>query len=61
MTEGYIYTVAGDGVAGFEGDGGPALSAELNYPGGIAVEADGDLLIADTQNGRIRLVTNPAG
>jgi ribulose-5-phosphate 4-epimerase/fuculose-1-phosphate aldolase len=56
MTAGDIYTVAGDGTPGFSGDGGPATAAELNEPAGVALDAAGDLLIADTSNGRIREV-----
>ena len=47
---------AGIGLAGFSGDGGPACEAELNMPGGLAVDASGNLFIADTRNGRIRKV-----
>ena len=57
---GVIVTVAGggavDGGDGFSGDGGPATSAELNYPLGVAVDARGNLFIADTINHRIRRV-----
>jgi hypothetical protein len=56
MTTGDIYTVAGDGTAGFSGDGGPATSAELDVPNGVAVDASGDLLIADPGNQRVRMV-----
>jgi DNA-binding beta-propeller fold protein YncE len=56
MTAGDIYTVAGDGTGGFSGDGGPATSAELSRPGGVAVDAAGNLLIADSDNQRIRMV-----
>ena len=56
MTAGDIYTVAGNGTAGFAGDGGPAASAELNGPWAVAVNAAGDLMIADTGNNRIREV-----
>ncbi len=61
MVAGDIYTVAGDGTVGFVGDGGPAASAELNSPQGIAVDAAGNLLIADTGNGRIRVVAASDG
>ena len=44
----------------FRGDGGPAVKASLNWPEGLAVAPDGSLFIADTGNGRIRMV-NPAG
>jgi sugar lactone lactonase YvrE len=56
MTAGDIYTVAANGTGGFSGDGGPALSAELNRPQGVAVDGTGDLLVADTGNNRIRQV-----
>ena len=55
MTGGDIYTVAGDGTQGFSGDGGPATSAELSLQG-VAVDAAGNLLIADAGNQRIRVV-----
>jgi sugar lactone lactonase YvrE len=51
---------AGDGLGGFSGDGGPATSAQLNDPQGIAIDGAGDLFIADTFNNAIREVT-PAG
>jgi uncharacterized protein (TIGR03437 family) len=54
----YITTVAGNGNLGFSGDGGPATSAELNYPLGVAVDAAGNMYIADSQNFRIRMVSN---
>jgi DNA-binding beta-propeller fold protein YncE len=57
MTTGNIYTVAGNGFpGGFSGDGGPATSAELSYPQGVAADGAGNLLIADTFNWRIRMV-----
>ena len=49
---GTITTVAGT-TAGLSGDGGPATSAQLNYPGGVAVTADGGFLIADPGNHRM--------
>ncbi|HLY15937.1 MAG TPA: hypothetical protein VKR61_01875, partial [Bryobacteraceae bacterium] len=48
---------AGTGVAGFSGDGGPALSAQLNQPTGLAADALGNLFIADTGNHCVRVVT----
>ena len=51
-----ISTVVGTGVAGYTGDAGPALSATLNGPTGVAIDASGNLLIADTGNLVIRKV-----
>jgi uncharacterized protein (TIGR03437 family) len=56
IVNGIISTVAGNGAAGFGGDGGRATNAELLYPSGIAVDSAGNLYIADTQNSRIREV-----
>ena len=56
---GTITTVAGNGVAGFSGDGGPATSASLNFPFAVALSPTGNLFIADNQNSRIREVTFP--
>ncbi len=61
MTAGDIYTVAGDGTEGFSGDGGPATSAELAFPGGVSVDGAGDLVITDTNNDRVRLVPASTG
>ena len=52
--DGVIVTVAGTGVAGYSGDGGPGASAMLNGPEGLAADADGNVYIADTKNNRIR-------
>jgi len=58
MTAGDIYTVAGNGHAGFTGDGGPATRAELYHPVAVAMNAAGNFLIADGNKiGRIRMVT----
>ena len=57
---GIITTVAGNGTSGFGGDGGPAISAFLNQPRGLAVDAAGNLYIADYWNNRIRKV-DPSG
>ena len=56
-TSGIISTVAGNGAPGFSGDNGPATSAMLNYPEGIAVDGEGNLYIADSSNLRIRKVS----
>src|SRR6266705_3887002 len=61
MTAGDIYTVAGDGTKAFSGDGGPATSAELSLPEGVAVDAAGNLLIADGGNNRVRVVAHKTG
>jgi hypothetical protein len=53
---GVITTVAGDGTAGYSGDGGPAIETELSYPSRVAVDASGNLFIADQDNMRIREV-----
>jgi len=54
--DGIINTVAGSGSAGFLGDGGPATSAQLSSPSGVAVDSMGGFYIADTGNNRIRKV-----
>jgi uncharacterized protein (TIGR03437 family) len=53
---GIITTVAGTGVAGFSGDGGPAVAAQLNAPYGLAADSHGNLYIADLGNARVRCV-----
>jgi CSLREA domain-containing protein len=60
-TAGTITTVAGTGVAGYFGDGGLATSARLNGPRGVAVDASGNIYIADTENHRIRRVDAASG
>jgi len=59
-TTGTISTYAGNGVAGFSGDGGPAILAEMNGPSGMAFDVAGNLYIADKGNNRIRKIT-PTG
>ena len=58
---GIITTVAGTGTAGFSGDGGPATSAELWLPFGVAPTPDGGFLIVDAANQRIRKVSASGG
>ena len=61
---GILTTVAGNyqaGVAGYTGDGGPATSAQLNYPDALAVDGAGNILIADDGNNAIRKVTATTG
>ena len=55
-TTGIITTVAGNGTAGFQGDGGFATQTSLYYPIGVGVDLAGDILIGDTDNQRVRLV-----
>ena len=55
-TSGIIATVAGTGVPGFSGDGGPATSAQLNGLFGVSVDSSGNLYIADRGNNRVRKV-----
>ncbi|MGH9021691.1 MAG: NHL repeat-containing protein [Acidimicrobiia bacterium] len=54
--EGIITTVAGTGVTGFSGDGGPATAAQLAVPRGLAVDPTGNLYIADLRNHRVRRI-----
>jgi sugar lactone lactonase YvrE len=56
-----ITTVAGTGIPGYSGDGGPAVNAELNGSEGIAVDGAGNLYIADTRNSLVRKVTVSTG
>jgi trimeric autotransporter adhesin len=58
VSNGVITTIAGTGVAGFSGDNGPAISAQLNFPFGVAVDAAGNIYIADSNNYRIREISN---
>ncbi|HTZ98302.1 MAG TPA: hypothetical protein VMB18_17995 [Terriglobales bacterium] len=55
---GNIQTVAGNGTAGYSGDGGSATVAELDSPTGVFVDGSGNIFIADTQNFIIREVTS---
>ena len=57
---GVISTIAGNGVAGFAGDGGPAAAATLSAPFGLAIDGGGNLYVADFGNNRVRKIT-PAG
>ena len=57
LTTGTITTVAGNGIAAFIGDGGPATTSSLYRPAGLEFDAEGHLYIADTYNHRIRRVS----
>jgi DNA-binding beta-propeller fold protein YncE len=58
---GIISTVAGTGKAGFGGDGGPALKAQLNQPHSLAFDAAGDLYVCDILNHRVRKIDRKTG
>jgi streptogramin lyase len=57
----YIYTVAGSGVPGYQGDGQLATSADLNNPSATVIDKDGNLYIADSNNSVIRKVAAGTG
>ncbi len=61
IATGVITTVAGDGTAGFSGNGGAATAAELNHPLGVAVDSSGNIYIADSSNQMIREVNAVTG
>jgi hypothetical protein len=61
LTAGDIYNVAGDGTAGFAGNGGGALKAELHYPYAVAVDRLGNVVISDLLNYRVRVVAENTG
>lgn len=56
-----IARVAGTGYVGYSGDGGPAIAAQLNTPYGMALDASGNLYIADAENHRVRRVNVASG
>ena len=58
---GMIRTVVGSGEAGWSGDGGAAVAARLNEPKAVALDHDGNLLIADSENHVIRKVDRRSG
>src|SRR6202035_379867 len=57
VAAGTISNFAGDGVTGFSGDGGIATSASMNSPSGIVYDANGNLWVSDSGNGRVRVVS----
>ena len=61
MTAGDIYTIAGNGTAGFSGDGGPATAAELNTPLRTTAGVAGNVVISDSFNQRLRVLAVKSG
>ncbi len=63
MTAGHIYTIAGSaaGTSGNTGDGGPAATALLHSPGGLSLDASGDLYVIDYANNRVREIVAANG
>ncbi|MCD6011769.1 MAG: repeat containing protein [Flavipsychrobacter sp.] len=59
-TTGIIFTIAGNGIAGYSGDGGAATAATFNTPTGIAADASGNIYVADSGNNVIRKIA-PSG
>lgn len=60
-TDGAITTIAGTGVLGAAGDGGLATNAQLNGPEGMALDSEGNLFIADTNNHKLRRIVASSG
>lgn len=56
---GIINTVVGNGLGIFAGDGGPAIDAQINFPGGVALDSCGNLYIAESHSWRIRKIAFP--
>ena len=54
--DGTIWKIAGTGTAGYSGDGGAALAAQLNHPLGLAVDASGRIFVGDSGNGAVRVL-----
>jgi sugar lactone lactonase YvrE len=55
---GLISTIAGNGTNGYSGDGGPAISAQFYNPIAVAVDTNGNVFVADSDNGAVRMITN---
>lgn len=58
MATGIISTVAGSGLPGYSGDGGPATDGQIYWPQGVTTDTAGNIYIADYQNHRVRMVTD---
>tara|TARA_R110002073_G_scaffold320759_2_gene496352 strand:- start:23342 stop:24532 length:1191 start_codon:yes stop_codon:yes gene_type:complete len=61
LVSGTIDTIVGTGVEGFAGDGGPGIDAQINNPHDLEIGPDGDLYIADTDNGAVRALNLESG
>ncbi len=61
VSTGVITTIAGTGSQGYGGDGGPAINAKLNGPGGVSMDKNGNIYIADYWNERIRKIEASTG
>ena len=61
LSTGIMSTVAGNGEAGYTGDGGLATETGISGPSGLALDAEGNLYISDTFNGRVRKVEKTSG
>jgi len=61
VATGFISTVAGNGTAGYSGDGGPATSASLSFPASALIDGEGNLFIADAGNSVVRFVSSSTG
>ncbi len=61
FTQGLVTTIAGTGVAGFSGDGGPAQAAQVNFPQDLEIGPDGNLYFADANNNRVRKIDLTTG
>jgi uncharacterized protein (TIGR03437 family) len=58
VSGGKISTICGNDIYGFSGDGGPASSAQLNQPFGLAIDSNNNLYVSDSQNNRVRKISN---
>jgi sugar lactone lactonase YvrE len=55
---GVISTIGGNGSVGYTGDGGPATAAQFYFPVGVAVDLSGNVYVADSNNGAVRMISN---